>query len=264
MDEERSEVLAGEPQSEAVSVAAIEEPQSEASDEAYCGSIYGRKSLRLLVVLIGILIVFSVYLWTGYKYGDAISPDFYADPAYQASADAEYPARYDEASWTPVKGESYVIYDSYYQKAEGYSWQDLYTTLITLIETTPLSEGDEALYCMLDEDYLETPFICTCIRRADGSASFTIGLYARERYYSLLTAERELLFDRDSGAFYDPVLGIVYRYAPHVFLGFLAEDQPMTDFSFDTLPFIKASAESPVSVEEIETLVVRFGEGSGT
>lgn len=225
------------------------------------------KILKLLIIIIGLLVIGMVLLLTRAENHHKAQTNPTSAVGEAAPTASGSPLKSSEKSLVhetetavdPFGQKSYVIFDSYYQKTEGYSWQDLYTTLITLLETTPAGEGDAPVFCMIDADYLEAPFFISGLLRADGSKSLTIGLYAKERYYELIEVNESILYDAENGAFFCPDSGMVYRYAPHVMLGFSSSDLSMDAFDFRELPYMKASAENAVTVEQIEDLVTYPG-----
>ena len=149
-----------------------------------------------------------------------------------------------------ISDAEYTIRDSYYETAEGYTYEDLYTILLVVETTTPLEEGDRAVFKLLRVPESAAPLLFTGIERADGHTDVTVYVFGSGRCYRLLATGDPICYDPASGLLYLPETDEVLSYSPHILKSYRGAENGITETDFERIVY-RTFENGQISVSEL-------------
>lgn len=179
------------------------------------------------------------------------------------AARPEEPAQYGPQISTDEdrpEGLQVRIVDSYYQKVEGYTWQDLFSIMASIPQTTPNRGERKPVIALLEYPDIGYPlYFLGLSDEALETASLDLFVLDDGYIYELLSFEDEVFYSAEKNCFFLKNAGKQYTYAPHVLL---EQDLPQSEWPEDTvrLPLSDISRDK-VTTEGIGAYVIDLSEG---
>ena len=156
--------------------------------------------------------------------------------------------------------EGLQVVDSKYQFVNEYTWDDLYTLLAGVAQTTTGLEYRKPYMLIVRLDAAWDPLLFIGLRNNE-SASTDLQVYAIDEgyLYRLIGFEDEVYYNPMTQFFYLKNAGKKYIYAPHVFLeGTAAEDE----WPKGTVPLpLRDISGIRVSVDNLDEFILDISEG---
>ena len=156
--------------------------------------------------------------------------------------------------------EGLQIIDSQYQFVNDYAWDDLYTLLAGVAQTTTGLEYRKPYMLIVRLDAAWDPLLFIGLKNND-STSTDLQVYAIDEgyLYRLIGFEDEVYYNPKTQFFYLKNAGKKYIYAPHVFLQGTAD---ASDWPEGTVPLpLQDISGIRVSVDNLDEFILDISEG---
>lgn len=150
-----------------------------------------------------------------------------------------------------------VVLDSTYTTAENYSWEDLYSLLALITQTTPVDGEKTPVFAMVSVPKSNAPLLLVGKSDYDGNADLEIYVFSEQKIYQLLKTKGNFAIDLKEGLLYDRNADKIYSYEPH---NLLETDGALIDksaFHFEPIPYTNLTEEeNAITVENIRDYVL--------
>jgi len=151
------------------------------------------------------------------------------------------------------------IIDSSYQSVNGYTWEEIYSLMVTIGQTSPMDQGLVCGFNLL-YDVHSTPLLL--IGRYDPENKVSdMMLYVAENgnIYELLQMNGVVFYSPSRNVYYVDAADVAYQYVPHVMKKIVYQNQSFPD-DVILLPITDAMGKV-ITNDNIADYLTTFGEG---
>lgn len=167
------------------------------------------------------------------------------------------------ATADPAEFQNLRVLESSYQYVNGYTWDDLYTLLAGVAQTTTGLEHRTPYMLIVRLDTGWDPLLFIGLKENGSEAgSFSVYVVDEGYLYLLMSFEDEVYYNPDTEFFYLKNAGKKYIYAPHVMLEGDAPEESWPD-SAVKLPLQDISGIK-ISADHLEDYYLDISQGGGT